>query len=184
MVVAGGVLSIGVAIGETILQFKGVQCEKFCTWFTKNSGTCLTCCCKALYRCPQDATPKKHSECANVSGYWLPVLIEYGIVGLNWVIVVSFKFKKIEHLIFTGVITLVYFWGPCAVCKYFSEPTLSKKVFIGLFHVISTVIAIGTAYYFSTDDSIAYLFPPGALISWLLVIVKIWTDCVFFVKAK
>ena len=112
------------------------------------------------------------------------MLIQYGIVGLNWVIVVSFKFKKIEHLLFTGVITVVYLWGPCSVCKYFENPTTSKKVFIGLFSVISTVIAIGTAYYFSTDDSIAYLFPPGALISWILVIVKIWTDCVFFVKAK
>ena len=61
------------------------------------------------------------------------MLIEYGIVALNWVIVVSFKFEKIEHLIFTGVITLVYMWGPCSVCNYLEKPTLSKKVFIGLF---------------------------------------------------
>ena len=195
IVVAGGLLSVAVAIGETIMQFRGVNasCVKCCYWIASSISECCSCICECLVQCcvgcgtcitscPERCLPAYDSDCANCQGVWLGVLCDYLIMAEQWIIVQFWDGKNPGHIVLSGIYTCIFGPGFLVMCCYMADPK-RNKCFIAIFATISTIVAIVTAIYCTTEEPLS-VFPPAPFLAWPLAILKIWTYVMFLWKAR
>ena len=110
------------------------------------------------------------------------VLCDLFIIAEQWIIVGFWGGKNVAHLVLSIIYSSIFGPGFIVMCIYMADPNRSK-CFIAIFATVSTIVAIITAVYSSTDDPLRD-FPPAPFICWPVAILKIWTYVMFLWKAR
>ena len=170
---AGGILSLGIAVGETCIQFSGLKdcCGDFWSWVFDRVKDCCAC----FYGC---IIPKKGGCCATYIVVILGSLCELCTVVNNWVLG-DWK-NHTFLLVMTILLSIVYGFNHFVALAYFFKTERSLKMILFGLRQYTTFMALFPAIHLidigAEGGTITY--------GWAIFILKIWCDVIFIFKAK
>ena len=177
-------MSLGIAIGETCIQFSGLEdcCVDFWIWVFDRTKDCCACFCECII-------PAENGCCAFFTGWVLGNLCEFGTLANSWIFYAVFiHWREIGALLPINIVGSVLvglsiMTVPVVLCTRDPKDLYCFKCSIGWWRLLTTIWAIMLAVFWLPWDYDRRQYPNAPYISWFVVVLKIWCDVIMIFRA-